>query len=94
MKRKAIIAVCAIVLLAGIIAGVDYLVWRYRLWANRSPYGSCLVTRYYAIPQKNNRVVFAGSEIVPETCVNALVPHPEYKPCWYLKRHTEEQIEE
>jgi hypothetical protein len=53
-------------------------------------YGSIQVNHYLITPLKNGRdeYDFTGSEM--KTCVNSLFPHSGDPPCWYLKRHTEQ----
>jgi hypothetical protein len=48
------------------------------------------VNHYLITPLKNGRdeYDFTGSEM--KTCVRSLFPHSGYPPCWYLKRHTEQ----
>lgn len=71
---------------------VDYAVFRYRLSANRQPYGQFTVTSYDAVPQKNGKTQFIFNPPAQQTCVNALFPRQGYVPCWYLQRHTEQRI--
>jgi hypothetical protein len=59
------------------------------------PLGSMQVAPYYAIHLKNKKVEF-DFDVPKETqsCVVSLVPHFGYPPCWYLKKHTVERIDE
>jgi hypothetical protein len=46
------------------------------------------VDQYFTEVNHYNELEYsAGSEVL-ETCVDALLPHFGYKPCWYLRRHT------
>jgi hypothetical protein len=73
--------------------GVDFAVFRIRVAANRDPYGSVTVKRYYAVLQKNGRTQFIFEPPEDESCVNALYPHSGQMPCWYLSRHPEQRTE-
>lgn len=70
---------------------VDFGLFRLRLLAHRDAYGSVVVTRYYAVQQKNGKTQFIFDPPSPETCVNALFPHSSMPPCWYLSRHPEQR---
>lgn len=47
---------------------------------------------YYAAVNHWNEVEYSVGKPVMETCVDALMPHFGYTPCWYLRRHTIQQI--
>jgi len=70
---------------------VDSVLFRVRIAANRNPYGSVVVSHYYAILQKNGKTQFIFDPPAPETCVHALLPHSGMQPCWYLSRHPEQR---
>lgn len=69
---------------------VDLGLFRLRVGSNRNPYGSVVVTHYYAVAQKNGKTQFIFDPPAPEACVNALYPHTGMQPCWYLRRHPEQ----
>ncbi|HKF05670.1 MAG TPA: hypothetical protein VKB49_25345 [Candidatus Sulfotelmatobacter sp.] len=73
--------------------GVDFAAFRLRLATNRNPYGSVVVTRYYAVAQKNGKTQFIFDPPAPEACVRALFPHSGVLPCWYLSRHPERRTD-
>jgi hypothetical protein len=50
------------------------------------------VYRIYAAMNHWNQVEYSVGTPVMETCVDALMPHFGYVPCWYLRRHTLRQI--
>lgn len=50
------------------------------------------VGRLYAAMNHWNQVEYSVGTPVMETCVDALMPHFGYVPCWYLRRHTIRQI--
>jgi hypothetical protein len=64
------------------------------LWARHEgrPTEEVKVYRMYAAMNRWNEVEYSVGPTEMETCVDALMPHFGYKPCWYLKRHTYEQI--
>jgi len=67
----------------------DYLVFRYRVAANRQPFGQFTINSYDAVQQKNGKTQFLFNPPATQTCVHALFPHAGFVPCWYLQRHTE-----
>jgi hypothetical protein len=67
----------------------DYALFRYRVAANRQPFGQITVNSYDAVQQKNGKTEFLFNPPVTQTCVHALFPHAGFVPCWYLQRHTE-----
>ncbi len=93
MKRVLIIAVLC-VLLAGALAYVcDYASLRYRIPNNRAQFGSVMVQRTWIIPMKDIRSQqYVFDPPAPQDCVNSLFPHFGDPPCWYLSRHTKQQI--
>jgi hypothetical protein len=85
-----------VVLLLGIailVFAVDLGLFRLRMLAHRDPYGSVVVSHYYAVSQKSGKTQFIFDPPAPETCVNALFPHANMQPCWYLKRHPEQRTD-
>ena len=86
-------------MLAGVILVVclvyvgDDLSARFRIPGNRDPFGTVHVDRYYAIPEKNNKVQFLRADPETVTCVHSLFPHFGYSPCWYARRTTRKQID-
>src|ERR1035438_2013297 len=87
MKRILIIAV----VLAGILYLADFLSVRFRIPA-RDTFGTVTVHTYYVVKLKNGRTEYdyAGDHDV--SCSNSMFPQFGVKPCWYARRHTEEQI--
>lgn len=92
LLRRIFLGTILVVLGTALVAyGVDFAVFRIRVASNRNPYGSVVVSHYYAILQKNGKTQFIFDPPQPETCVNALFPHSRMQPCWYLSRHPEER---
>ena len=50
------------------------------------------VGRVYAAVNRYNQVEYSIGTPAMVTCVEALMPHFGYTPCWYLQRHTIQQI--
>ena len=50
------------------------------------------VDRYYAMLDRWNQIEYSTGTPVTQTCVDALMPHFGYVPCWYLRRHTLQQV--
>lgn len=66
--------------------GGDYL-------ASRSAgLGTVKIERYYAIPQKDGKTEFVSAGQENQACVQSLLPHLGYTPCWYLDRHRQKRI--
>jgi hypothetical protein len=86
-------ALGALVLLAALLYAGDYLSVRYRIPHNREPFGTVTVTKSYMIHEKNGKTEYDFAPPEDRTCVHSLFPQLGYVPCWYLSRHTEEQIE-
>lgn len=64
------------------------------LWARLQgkPMEQMTVGRLYAVMNRYNQVEYSVGTPITETCVDALMPHFGYVPCWYLRRHTIQQI--
>jgi hypothetical protein len=87
MKQKLIL----VVLVLGIVYLADFLSLRLRVPA-RDTFASVTVHTYYAVKLKNGKTEYdyAGDHDV--TCTNSVFPQFGVRPCWYARRHTEEQI--
>ena len=92
MKRTAVITILSLVTLAGMAYVGDYAILRYRVAANRAPFGNVAVRSYYAVQEKNNKTEYVFKSLEDQTCVHSLFPHLGCPPCWYLNRHLEKQI--
>ena len=74
---------------AVVVYAADYLA------ARTYPLGSVAVEPYYAIHLKTKRTEFDfDSPVENETCVQSFAPHLGYRPCWYVKRHTNQRVDE
>ena len=85
MKRAALFTAMLLV----VVYGSDYLA------ARTTPLGSIQVQPYLAVHLKNKKTEFDFN--VPtesQSCVQSLMPHLGYPPCWYLRRKTTQRIDE
>jgi hypothetical protein len=78
----------ALVSLAALLYLGDDLWARYR----GRPVEQMKVGRLYAEVNHFNELEYSVGTPVMETCVDALLPHFGYTPCWYLRRHDIRQI--
>lgn len=64
------------------------------LWARfrGRPVERIRIGRLYIAVNHWNQVEYSVGTPVMETCVDALMPHFGHTPCWYLRRHTIEQV--
>jgi hypothetical protein len=85
--------VAAVLGVAAVAYGLDYLVLRVRAATNRSAYGSVIVNHYTAVLQKNGKTTLTFDPPTPWTCVNSVFPHQGWLPCWYLSRHTDQRTD-
>ena len=81
----------ALVVAAAVLFTLDYLWLRLRISRNQG-YDSVQVDVVYQIPQKGNKAEYVAAEPQSQTCVRSLFPHLGSQPCWYLRRHTQQQI--
>jgi hypothetical protein len=87
MKRFLLILCAAAILLYGI----DFLSVKLRI-PRRDTFGTVTVHTFYVVKLKSGRSEYdyAGDHDV--NCANSIFPQMGLKPCWYARRHTEEQI--
>jgi hypothetical protein len=64
------------------------------LWARLRgrPVEQMKVDRYYTALNHWNQVEYSLGTPITQTCVDAMLPHFGYVPCWYLRRHTLQQV--
>jgi hypothetical protein len=90
-------ALAGAVLLLGLVYAGDYLLLRYRVAYPKAgdAFGSVVMERLYAIPQKNGATEYEFDARRPEVntpCVHSLFPHFGLSPCWHLKRNSQKPI--
>jgi len=66
----------------------DYLSLKLR----REPLSNIQISKLYAVPQKDGKTSYEPGDQETQTCVNSMFPHLGYSPCWYVKRHTNQQV--
>lgn len=93
LRRICLGIVLVILGLAALIFMADLAIFRLRLGTNRNPYGSVIVSHYYAVLLKNGKTQFIFDPPQPWRCVNALLPHEGSWPCWYLQKHPEQRTD-
>ncbi|MBV8551080.1 MAG: hypothetical protein JOY54_07245 [Acidobacteriaceae bacterium] len=92
MAKKFARAFVCFGLAVAVAYAADYGILRYRVAANRMPFGTVTVQPYDAVPQKDNKIEYLPEDPQDETCVHSLFPHMGDTPCWYLTRHREKRI--
>lgn len=92
MKPLLLRALSSILFLAALLYGGDDLSLRYRIPKSREPFGSVTVQPLYVIHEKNGKVEYQFASPQDQPCVRSIVPHFGYSPCWYVRRHTQQQI--
>jgi len=88
IRRIALWGCSALLTLMGLIYLGDDLYARLR----GRPVEHLPVGRVYAEVNHHNQVEYSIGTPAIETCIEALLPHFGYAPCWYLRRHTLQQI--
>lgn len=74
----------ALVAIAGVMYGGDYLYARLR----HAPYADVRIDRVYAVAEKFNKIDYERTDPITERCVYTLFPQFGHNPCWYVTRHT------
>ena len=87
MKRFLLIPLMAALLLYGL----DFLSLELRL-PRRDKLGSITVHTYYNVKLKSGKFEYDYAGDHQEDCSNSLFPQIGLKPCWYLSRHTNQEI--
>ena len=90
-------ALAGAILLLWLVYAADYLFLHYRVAHSKADdaFGSVVMERLYAIPQKNGATEYEFDAWQPEVntpCVHSLFPHLGLSPCWYLKRNSQKPI--
>ncbi|MGD1103788.1 MAG: hypothetical protein ABSA59_17200 [Terriglobia bacterium] len=78
-------------LLALVYAG-DYAAVRIPIPKGRAPCSTVTVRPYYDVALKSGKSDFYFLDPQKQTCVNSLLPHLGYNPCWYVRKHTHPRI--
>ena len=91
MKKATQTVLLTIVLLFACLYAGDYAVLRVRM-ARNTAYDSVNVREYYVIQEKNNRVEYVFKSAQDESCGRSIFGHAGLTPCWYLRKHPEQQV--
>jgi hypothetical protein len=91
VKRRLKTIISIVVLAAAVLYLGDLASLRFRI-PDREPYSSVMVRQFYAVAQKDKSVEYMFQPPAQQECVNSLFPQFGDEPCWYLKRHTRQQI--
>lgn len=70
----------------------DYASVRIPIPKGRTPYSTVVVRPYYDVALKSGKSDLYFLDPQKQTCVNSLLPHLGYNPCWYLRKHTHPRI--
>jgi hypothetical protein len=70
----------------------DYSWLRVRAARNQNPYDIVQIQVVEQIPQKGNKAEYVPQDPRMQSCVRSIFPHENQQPCWYLRRHTQQQI--
>jgi len=92
MRRALRILAAITVALVALLYAADYLSLRFKFPGRREQFGSVTVRPLYIIHEKNGKVEYQFADPQDQQCVRSLFPHFGYNPCWYVSRHTEQQI--
>ena len=87
MKRLLII----VLLVCVVLYACDFLSLHLRI-PKRDMLGTVTVHTYYAVKLKNGKTEYDYYGDHNVDCANSMFPQLAVKPCWYVSRHTDEQI--
>ncbi len=85
MARYSLSFVFGVLILLSCLYLGDVALYRLR----KDPTGTVTVHPYTAVPRKDKKEEYLFDDPHDQTCVNALFPHQQMPPCWYLRRHPE-----
>ncbi len=91
MKRALPRIIGGVILGVILLYAVDYAMLHFRVARNQG-YDSVQVDIVYQIPQKGNKAEYVAADPQAQTCVRSIFPHLGFQPCWYLRRHQQQQI--
>jgi hypothetical protein len=92
LKRIIVNSVLCLLLAGALVYVCDYVSLNSRIPNNRAQFGSVIVQRTWIIPMKDGKNQYSFDPPAPQDCVNSLFPHFGDLPCWYLNRHTKQQV--
>jgi hypothetical protein len=93
MKRRVVQIVGGLAALLLLVYIADFAWLQVRASRNQSSaYDSVQVEVVEQIPQKGNKAEYVPEDPRTQTCVRSIFPHTGDQPCWYLRRHAQQQI--
>ena len=84
--------VLVVVGLIALVYGGDYLALRIPIPKSRAAYSTVTVRPYYDVTLKSGKSDLYILDPQQQTCVNSILPHMGFTPCWYLRKHTRPRI--
>lgn len=91
--KRAIAYILAAVIALALVMFLGDLAWlEVRTGRHQNVYDTVTVEVVDQIPQKGNKAEYVPEPPQPQTCVRSLFPHSGNEPCWYLRRHTQQQV--
>lgn len=88
LRVLAVFAVLLVIVYAG-----DYVSIAFRIPNGRQQFGSVQVEKSFAVKLKDKKTEYMFQPPEAEQCAYSLFPQLGYPPCWYLRRHSEQQID-
>jgi hypothetical protein len=70
----------------------DYVTIAYRIPSGREQFGSVEVQKLLAVPQKDRKMEYITDPPEAQQCSHSLFPQLGLRPCWYLSRHANQQV--
>jgi len=81
--------IVSILLLVGL---GDLATFTIRKALHQNVYDSVVVDVVNVIPQKGNKAEYVPQGAQNVSCVRALLPHDGQAPCWYVRRHSVQEV--
>lgn len=92
MKKTVLNVLLGMMCATALLYVADWAVFRIRLARGAGALESVTVNAYYAVPEKNGRTEYDFQSSGPQACANAIFSHMGYLPCWYLRKHADQEI--
>ena len=81
-----------LLVLLGVLFVGDYGWLRIREGRDQSAHDTVEVQIVAQIPQKGNKAEYVPQDSQVQSCVRSIFPHEDQQPCWYLRRHSQQQV--
>jgi hypothetical protein len=92
MKAGLLRAAIGIIIVLVVVYVVDYAWLRVRVARGLEAFDTLQVETVDQVPQKGNKAEYIPEAPQNQTCVRSMFPHLGDQPCWYLRRHTQQQV--